>query len=788
MLPVKKETENIIKGNNRIYTAEVIFNFLSCKIPQAIKICAPNAQSGSVPDQIVFPYLSHLSDRAFTRSPVRNKVFPKPQNIHKDGALHQVQKRPYPHVGYIGERARADGSVNDTVTLYIPRTDLKKITLRTNYDRIIQNAVITAKDITGKELARFTLSGNTQSELIFDLPCKRAGIIEISITKHTPNKRIWVLSFYPGFEWKVDETSIIKIKHQKKKTENKEGSVGRLYINSLSLTLSNIERIYDERNATSPVAGYFNSNAVVSAGIKLKNPNGTQPLALNFGTFFVTEIKTDENTAQVAIKAQDYIGLNKNTYLALGIQEESDAHACFSKIAQALNLSSVLVASELKQIKLSRLPLSGSAGSLLNKLCVLTNAFCSCDISGSKLIAVPMLSRHGAVRYPCRYFFTDEYKGELGGKASAQSPNVINLSYTTYEYEGEYQVGRKIPYLYASIGKLSFPDRYKNTPYGDYPIGGGLNPSVQFTIELPDTFQTIEFSDPLIPKVLEYDVSYEYSSQGKPLTAAVKIWNFIERTEGEQITVAVMIRAKPISILLKKEEFTVPKRPHSYVTPPLDPSLNQSDSIEVLNRNARNTPFEFKVGIKDAVNISRVEIANRFIQSKFEFTYEKTAEGITVKAWNYLPESPQTVTVNIYGNRLKAGSEKKTITARNAEDVQRNGEIVKNMEVGSLASDETARQVLNAMAYYYRTFSKDLSVQVWADPRITLYDLIAFKSLRGYGFVQGIIDELELEYAGFLTQKLKIKETKKHSRDSRLFGSAVLSDRPVIVQSFLGYA
>ncbi|MGP1503973.1 MAG: hypothetical protein ACTTI0_09960 [Treponema sp.] len=449
-------------------------------------------------------------------------------------------------------------------------------------------------------------------------------------------------------------------------------------------------------------------------------------------------------------------------FLALGIQEESDAHACFSKIAQALNLSSVLVASELKQIKLSRLPLSGSAGSLLNKLCVLTNAFCSCDISGSKLIAVPMLSRHGAVRYPCRYFFPGEYKGELGGKASAQSPNVINLSYTTYEYEGEYQVGRKIPYLYAAVGKLSFPDRYKNTPYGDYPIGGGLNPSVQFTIELPDTFQTIEFSDPLIPKVLEYDVSYEYSSQGKPLTAAVKIWNFIERTEGEQITVAVMIRAKPISILLKKEEFTVPKRSHSYVAPPLDPSLNQSDSIEVLNRNARNTPFEF--------------------------TYEKTAEGITVKAWNYLPESPQTVTVNIYGNRLKAGSEKKTITARNAEDVQRNGEIVKNMEVGSLASDENARQVLNAMAYYYRTFSKDLSVQVWADPRITLYDLIAFKSLRGYGFVQGIIDELELEYAGFLTQKLKIKETKKHSRDSRLFGSAVLSDRPVIARTFLGYA
>ncbi|MEL5717149.1 MAG: hypothetical protein P1P66_00235, partial [Treponema pedis] len=98
------------------------------------------------------------------------------------------------------------------------------------------------------------------------------------------------------------------------------------------------------------------------------------------------------------------------------------------------------------------------------------------------------------------------------------------------------------------------------------------------------------------------------------------------------------------------------------------------------------------------------------------------------------------------------------------------------------------REVLASMSYYYHHFSKDLSVQIWSDPRLLLYDLIAFKSLRGYGFTQGIIDEMETEYKGFLTQKIKIKQTEKHNRDSRIFKGYILKDRPVIQKSFLEYA
>ncbi len=787
MIPVQKQTERIIKGDNRKYTASVYFNFLSCKVPESIKIQAPNAQDGSVTDQIVYPYLSHIQNRFFTGGLISSRLFPNAENIHKDGRLHIVKSKPYSRVGYIGLKANKQGDIDDTVTLYIPKTNLKKITLITNKDRIIKEAFITAKTKSGSTLNTFRLFDNTKEKIVFDLPCKGAGIIELKIKKHTPNKRVWIIAFYPGFEFSVNEKDIIKIKHQKKKTENKEGSIGRLYINSIELELNNLSRIYDNENSKSPIAGYFNSNAICSAVLLLNQENKNKPFYLNFGTFFVTNIKNDQGKASVIIKGQDYVGINKNTYLSLGIQDITDAYSCFSKIANALNLSAARIDESLKKIKLKKIPLNGTAGSLLNKLCILTNAFCSCSETGSSLIASSILSRHGSIRYPLRYFLLNEFKQTSEGEDSSLSPNVINLSYSTYEYEGEYQIGQKDVVLYSEIGKLDFPEQYKNTPYGQYPIGGGLNPSLVKTYNLPKNFITTEFSDPLIPKGLEYSTEYVYDEYGNAVKAVVKVWNFMTRREEEQLSILLMIKQKPAHSLLKKENFEVPKKPKDYIVPDINQTFNTANPKEVETRNEQNTPFEFKIELKDDISISSVEIANRFLKSKFEFSYRKTSEGIYVKAWNYFPESPQTVTVNIYGNRLIPGKEKKTITARNQDDIQLNGEIIKNIEVGALASDEVAREVLSSMAYYYRHFSKSFSVQTWADPRLVLYDLIAFKSLRGYGFTQGIIDEIELEYKGYLTQKIKIKQKNKHNRDSRIFKGAVIKDRPVQNKTCLEY-
>ncbi len=784
-----KDIENIIKGNNRTYTASLCFNFLSVKNPESILIKAANSYQGGIPDQIVFPYLFHIQNRLFEGSPESYRAFPNPQNIHSDGNLHRVKKRPYSHIGYIGKRADNNGTVDDSIELFFPSIETKKITLRTNSDRIIKNAKIIAKR-HGQEVNSFEIIDNTKSELVFDFENKNITSLELQITKHTANKRIWIVSFYPGFEFFVDEKDIVKFKHKKKKTENKEGSIGRVYINSIDLTLANTNRIYDELNTQSPVAGHFNSNAILSCVLKLKTPKNRKAFYLNLGSFFVREIKNIESSATVTVKAQDYIGLNKNTYIALGIEDETNAHSCFAKIANALNLSASKIDSPLKNIELSRFPLNGQAGSLLNKLAVLTNAFVSVDETGAALIATPMLSRHGAMRYPLRYFLLDEYKQSNSGQKKDKSPNVINLSYNTFEYDGEYQAGKKEVLFYKDLPQLQFPHSLKDVPFTERPVGAGLTPSIVKEYELSSfkKFVTVEFSDPLIPQLLEYETAYEYTDDGKPKKTTVSIWNFTEHNEGEQLTVMLMVMEKPHNKLLKKEEFTIPKMPYSYTAPEHDPALNPQDMIKVEKRNAKNKPVIFKVEFKEAAKISRVEVANHFVQTKFEFAYYKTAEGIEVKVWNYFKENEQTVTVNIYGNRLIAGKEKKTITARNESDIQVNGEIEKTIEVGSLASDEIARSVLKSFAFYYRHFTTDIQVQTWADPRLFLYDLIAFKSLRGYGFYQGIIDEVELEYTGALSQKLKIKQTKKHTRDCRVLSGFVLKDRPVIAKNYTSFA
>ena len=788
MKAVREETARIIRGNNRRYTAAVVFSFLSCRAPESIKIQASNAQNGSVPDQIVYPYLSHLEDRFFTRSMMRGYLFPSPENKHKDGRLHPVKNRAYSRIGYIGAKADIHGSVSDTITLYMPSIELRKITLKTNPDRIIQQALITAKTKTGQPLAHYQIENNRADTLSFDLPAQNAAILELHIIKHTPNKRIWIIAFYPGFEFSISEKDIISIKTKKKKTENKEGSIGRLYISSIDMVLNNITRLYDNKNSKSPIAGYLNTNAICSARLLLKQPDSYKPFFVDLGTFFVMTIQNNEKDATVTIKAQDYIGVNKNTYLTLGIQEQTNAFACFAKIANALSLSTTRIDTALKRIRLKRMPLNGTVSSLLNALCLLTNAFCACDETGSALIATETLSRHAALRYPVRHFLLNEYSGGKQGAAAQNTPNVINLSYSQYEYEDEYHIGSKDVILYQRIKKQSFPDTYKNVPYGMYPVGGGLEPSFTKRYILPTTFAAIELSDPFIPRAFEYRIIYQYDDAGKATKAEISLWNFVDKNEGEQLTICIMVKEKPDHILLKAEQITVPKMPQDYQIPDKHEVFNQGDAAAVESHNALNKPLEYKIEMKDCVNIAHVEIANLFLKSQFEFSYRMTALGIHLKIWNYFPHHPQTVTVNIYGNRLVAGKEKKTITARNEDDIQRNGEIIKNIEVGPLASDTVALEVLKKMAHFYRHFSTDTSIQTWADPRLSLYDLVAFKSLRGYGFTQGVIDEIEMEYKGYLTQKLKLKQTKKHSRDSRLFLGMVFNDRPVISKRGTDYA
>lgn len=776
------QTTKIILGNNRRYTAGVVFNFLSCKTPESISLHCPNAQRGSVPEHIVYPYLSHITNRLFTQQPIFSRVFPNPENYHKTGNLVQVKKRAFSHIGYIGKKADPTGTVYDTITQYIPNTNIKSITIRTNQDRIIRSATLIIKNMQGKIIAQKDIKNNTQSEIIVSAPCENARSMELTITHHTPSKRIWLISFYAGFEFAVSESDIVSIKHSLRKTENKEGSIGRLYIATLNLVLSNISRIYDDENEDSPIAGYFNSNAVLSCAIYLQNESQSI-FEKNFGTFFVSDIQNDHSKATVTIKAQDYIAIKKNTKLFLGIKEKTSAHACFAAIAQSLNLSANKIESILKTKELNRLPLNGTVSKLLNDLCVATNTYCSIDETGSALIATPVKARHGQVRYPLRYLATTEYAGGQIPSTKSKSPNVVNLEYSLAEYENEYQAGRRESILYTQIPKRAIPHQYTQALFGEYPVGMGQTPSLTKTYDIPKNFVTVELSDPFIPKSLEWEITTNY--QTKKIT--VKVWNFSNRNEGEQLTIALMIMQKPHRTLLKKQDIVIPKKPLNYTALANDPTLDEHISSNVIERNKKNKPFQTLVTTDTMAEIHAIEIANIYKQNFFEFTHEKTPQGYLIHCWNYT-EAEQTLTVKLYGLRLKPATEKKVITHRNEADIQVNGEIEKTITLTIVGSEKQALETLKDATYYYSHYINEGSVKPWADPRLELYDLIAFRSVRGYGYTQGIIDEIESTYKGYLEQNIKLKLTKKHTRDARISCGYISCDRPIISRTNPNYA
>ncbi|WP_428769288.1 hypothetical protein V1L52_10025 [Treponema sp. HNW] len=779
MKHVRDAVEHVIRGDNRSYNASVIFSFLSVQA-EAVEIQSPNAVRGCVPDQIVYPYLSHIEDRAFTNLPKNRRVFPHAEMIHADGRRRRVTKRPYARIGYIGKKADNLGLVSDTITLYVPNIETKRFTLVTNPDRIIDSAAVILQDNQGTPIAQYNIIGNTRSRLDFDVPCQNVYRIVLHIEKHTPNRRIWLVAFYPGFEFKVENQDIISIKQSVKKTENKEASIGRLYIKSLDVTLNNILRTYDSQNKISPVSGFFNSNTSIKAHLTLKQKNTADNFIYNFGTYWITDVKTEEAKPTVHIKAQDYVGVHKSQYLSLGVFDDTDTKHMFGETARALGLSPRIDPS-LDRIKLHMFSLNGTASALLNKLCVLSNAFCSVSLDGTALEVKKITSRHGVIRYPCRYFNLNEYNSSASGNAASNSPNIINLSYTKDEYEQSFVVKNKKIVMYKDIPVREYPDKWLLTPLIDRIPGAEQEPSTVLEFVLPDNFAGVEFSDGYVTTIREYDTTVDY--EAKKIT--VSVWVFQESNDEEQLTVAVMVKQKPAEITLKTENIEVPARPKEYVVPSGEaPSPLYTD---ILQHNFPNIPVECTVSIKDAVSISRVEIANKFIARTFEFAHRKTGEGIHIKVWNYTAV-PQTLTCIIYGNRLIAGKESKTITARNEADIQKNGEIIKNLSVGSLASDTIAKDILHSSAYFYRHFFSSESFSLWADPRLELYDLIACKSLRGYGYTQGIIEEMELEYKGSLRQKIKTIKTKKHNRDSRIFGAYVAADRPVLPEYFLGYA
>lgn len=810
MLLVDKNTLEVIKDNNRQFKASVVFSFLSVKSPTAIKIKAPNAQTGSTVDKIVFPYLSHIKNRFFIDDlfdaqkkkipnliDEHNRVFPEILNRYAGKDYVQVEKEECSHVGYIGAMADADGNVNDTITLWLPLTDIETVTLRTNPDRIIQDAEIKiyANNQTGTPEVVHKIKNNKSNFLVLPLTCKTASHLQLTVTKATPKKRLWIVSFFAGFEYEIKENKIVKIKYQQKKSENKEGSIGRLYFNTIDLTLSNLDRIFDKENEKSKIVKYLNTTATFSVTLAMMQGKMQKPFLLELGNFVVTDFTSKLSEAKAVIKGADFINSQKEKILNLGIIENKTAYEVFKTVALKLGLEPTGIDTALKNITYSLLPLNGQAGKILNQLCSNTNVFCT--TRGNVFVAMLLKNKHATLRYPQRYFRLDEFKETSGGKNTGVIPNVINLSYAEYEYENGIYVKKKIVLFYGKEIKKQ-QKNWETMPLQDYindvylPEVDADKPSIKpvsFEIvlnesALPKNFHHVEISDDFLYKVFEYEIKTERDEKGKVKKLRVRIWSYEEHDSTEQCTIMLCVKEKPKAHIINSQDFTVSIH-DEYERDAYDSNgykakapKDKNNAEEIEARNAPNLPEVFTVETTGEIQVDKIEIGNYFIPGFFEFYFTNTEKGAEVKVWNY-GRVAQVLTVNVWGNRLKKSEQKITVQARNEENIRVNGEVIKNVNIDGISDKESAIEILRDSMNYYKYFIGDLSMQTWADPRIQLYDFLGFKKLRYPNYSQGIVDEITLEYAGYLTQKIKLQETEKHNRDCRVFDWNSVSDRPM---------
>lgn len=630
------------------------------------------------------------------------------------------------------------------------------------------------------------IENNKQDTLIIPLSCKNVSHLELIITKATQNKRIWIVSFFAGFEYELDEKQIIKIKYQQKKSENKEGSIGRLYLNTIEMTLSNIDRIFDKENKYSKIVNYLTTSATFSVILSMRQGKMKNKFLLDLGTFSITEFSSKLSEAKSTIKGTDFIGTQKEKELNLGIVEDKSAYDIFKMIALKLGLDPLGIDAALKNITYSLLPLNGMVAKILNQLCSNTNVFCT--TRGNVFVATLLKSKHGTLRYPMRYFQLNEFKETSEEKAQILIPNVINLSYSIYEYENGVFVKDKIVLMYNQH-IMKQEKKWDTMPLAEY-ISKVFIPetdkpvSYQKTFnknELPKNFHHIEISDDFLYKSFEYKIETEKdNATGKTKEVTVKIWSYEKHSDTEQCTIMFCVKEKPTAAIIDSKDFIVYSHTDEYVKAAelAQPPQNKNDIAEIARRNIQNTPEIFSIETTGNIQVDRIEIGNYFIAGQFEFYFIKTKKGVEVRAWNYM-NIPQTLTVNIYGMRIKKSEQKITIQARNEKSIKINGEIVKNITVDGISDKESASEILKTAMKYYKDLNRSFSVETWCDPRVQLYDFLGFKNLRYQNYNQGIVDEITLEYARYLTQKIKLKETQKHNRDCRVFNGFVVNDRPV---------
>ncbi len=769
MIRTSKETADKIAGSRRLFHARASFAFLSLRRDTSVQIFAPNAADGGIPDQIVEPEVPYYTDRLFIGAAAKNRIFPDVPNIHASGGWKQKRTINKTRVGYIGAKADRLGSNNDYIAVRFAPRRLSYITLQTGPLRFVSDGVITVSNSLGEILFEHVLKDNSQGDLLIPCKAENASMIALTVTKSTPLRRLWILTFSPAVTSTYDDGKIIEFKHEIRKTQNRGGSIGRLYIQSLNVQIENTARHFDFANQESPLYGMLRKGVELSVSLSLQDTDFDNRL----GVFYTDSWEVSEDSASASVKTLCYLGAVKDDEIKEPILDNTNVHACFKTLCERLSLTKNEIPEELQHITLAMYALQGKIGAILNDLCEISQSICYMNSSGDGLVVKRMPTIRGAARYPARYFTANEYTKSDRKSDGDSQPNVIQSEYTLSEYERNEIITEQKVVMYKDLSVLVFPEEYKDkAPPYERPYGGKKKPD-SFSFPKPKRYTRTEIPDPFIPEVFEFDID-----DSAPDTITVSLWSFAEEDEDAQVTISVMKESSHQDILLETASNTVFPRPSEYV--------NQVSADTTEERNARNAPQVFEIKLDGKFVISTIVPGNKFLDGRFEYTIEKTGTGCIVRVWNYLRYT-QEFEVKIYGRRIIESEDTRVITIRNEGAIMQEGEIVKTITLKGAASDETARNLTRSTAQFYETFRAPYSVDTWADPRVEIGDLVANESLRGYGYTEGIVEEISLTYKGSLSQKFKILEAEKHNRDCRVAGGYVLGDRPVMSRSTEGY-
>jgi hypothetical protein len=594
----------------------------------------------------------------------------------------------------------------------------------------------------------------------------------ISITRSTPNKRIWITTFAPAKTESYGDTEIIDLKYESKKTQNKEGSVGRLYIQNLSLTLYNRDRVFDLLNFQSPLFNMLRGGVAVSVALFLEE----SPFTKDLGTFYTTSWEASEDNAAVQIKAVDYLGSVKDEEINEPILDNTSIFACFRTVAERLGLWENTIDPFLSEITLAKFALQGKIGDILDELCALSQSTCQINSSGSGLIVKRLTTIRGTARYPLRYLSTHDYSKSDKKKAGDINPNIITAEYSIAEYEINEIVLRSRQVLYATLPLRDFPAKYRGKDITERPIGAGQPPSIILNeppfFEKPSDYLRAEITDSFLPEYFEY-IIYDDDD-----IVEVYIWLFEAEDPDAQFTVSIIGKSSHKNILLERATQMIEKRPADYTGPA------PGDTPE--ERNRYNKPQEFEIALSGKFMIAALIPGNKNTPGVFEFAVTKTGAGCKVRVWNYTAAA-QEFTISIFGKRVIDSKNTRIIEIRNETDIVREGEIRKKINLSGVADDKIAGDMIRASALFYKTFKNNFSLEPWSDPRFELGDLIAHESQRGYGYTQGVIEEITIDYKGYIDQKLKMLESEKHNRDCRVFSGCVYADRPAMNHALEGY-